>query len=190
MLVATQRVVLPRIARLVAVALVTAAAACGGGASTPAAPAIGALTLGEPAAYVGTTDACVANLTNCLRAPATDGYFAAISQPGNDATFQIGSADPAVATGTLVMRGPGGVGQPAIALDPHRAGSTVLTVTGAGGATASVPITVTTVSALTVVVTGFPTAAMLHFTVSTPSSASCPGFQGGYTSTGTSTGRC
>ncbi len=160
---------------------VTCVAACGGGSGSGTAPAgPGLITLGEPVAYVGTSNACVQSLANCLRAPDTDGNFVTIAQPGNASNFAISSADPTIAVGALVMRGPGGAGDPAIALEPQKAGSTVLTVTGAGGATASVPITVTTVSSVVVNVRGFPTASALHFVVSAPAGSPCPGFQGGY----------
>lgn len=55
-----------------------------------------------------------------------------------------------------------------------------MTITGANGETASLPITVTTISALTVTLNGLPTATNVMFSVRAPAGAPCPGFQGGY----------
>ena len=131
-------------------------------------------------AYIGTTNACAVQLANCLRAPDTAGNFVTLSQNGNASNFQVSSADPAVAGGSVVMQGPAGQGDPAVALVGYTAGTTTLTITGANGATASLPITITTISTLTVTLKGLPTATNLRFLVQAPAGAPCPGFQGGY----------
>jgi hypothetical protein len=161
-----------------AVAATAALSACGAAGSAPGTPSAG-LVLGASVAYVGTTDACLQR-TNCLRAPATDGNFVSLFQGGNAVDYHVNSADPAIAGGIVVMRGPGGQGDPAVGLVGHKAGTTTLTISGANGATASLPITITTISALTVTLNGLPTATGLEFSVRAPSGAPCPGFQGGY----------
>jgi hypothetical protein len=161
-------------------ASIAALSACGAG-SAPSAPNAG-LVLGESVAYIGTTNACAPSLqtANCLRAPATSGNFVSLSQSGNASTYQVASADPTVAGGVVVMQGPGGQGDPTVELVGYKAGTTTLTISGAHGATASLPITITTISSLTVTLNGLPTATNLWFTVQTPAGASCPGWEGGY----------
>ncbi len=163
---------------LVVVAGVAALPACGGGGS-PATPN-GGLVLGASVAYIGTTNACALQRTNCLRAPGTAGNFVSVSQSGNTSAFQVSSADPKIAGGAVVMLGPGGQGDPAVALIGYSAGTTTLTISGVNGATASLPITITTIAALTVTLNGLPTADSLRFSVQAPAGAPCPGFQGGY----------
>ncbi len=153
--------------------------ACGGGG--PSAPVVsGGLVLGSSVAYIGTTNACGLSPNNCLRAPATAGNFVPVSQSGNASNFQVSSADPTIAGGVVVMLGPGGQGDPAVALVGYSAGTTTLTISGAGGATASLPITITTIASLTVTLNGLPTANSLRFSVQAPAGSGCPGFQGGY----------
>jgi hypothetical protein len=123
-------------------AAVTALTACGAGGGAPSAPS-GGLILGASVAYIGTTNACVLQLQNCQRAPATAGNFVTLSQSGNASNFQVSSADPTIAGGSVVMQGPGGQGDPAVSLVGYAAGTATLTVTGANGATASLPITIT-----------------------------------------------
>jgi hypothetical protein len=152
----------------------------GGGAAEALQPA--RIVLGASVAHVGTTNACaLPGAMHCLRAPATSGNFVSLAQSGNAANFTVTSADPSVATGVVVMQGPGGRGEPAVQLVGQRAGSTTLTISGANGATASLPVTVTTISALTVTLNNLPTVTTIAFTVSTPAGVSCPGFEGGYT---------
>lgn len=113
-------------------------AGCSGGGVAQAAPA--GIVLGASVAYVGTTNACVLpGAMHCLRAPATSGNFVSLSQSGNAANFAVTSADPSVATGVVVMQGPGGQGEPAVQLVGQKAGTTTLTITGANGAGASCP---------------------------------------------------
>jgi hypothetical protein len=78
------------------------------------------------------------------------------------------------------MRGPDAVGDPAIELIGKRAGKTTLTISGADNATATVPITVTTISTFTVTFDDLPTVTNLGFTVKAPAGVSCPPFEGGY----------
>jgi hypothetical protein len=157
---------------------------CGGGGGGGMPSALntppGGLVLGSTTAYVGTTDACALHLDECVRAPDTDGNFVSLSQSGNASTYQVSSADPTIAGGIVVMRGPGGQGDPAVELIGHNAGTTTLTISGVNGATASLPVTITTIAALTVTVNGLPTAKTLKFVVQAPAGSPCPGFQGGY----------
>ncbi len=159
---------------------VVALTACGGGGSGASSPTGGPLVLGASVAYIGTTNACAMQPANCLRAPATAGNYVMLSQSGNASNFQVSSADPTVAGGSVVMQGPGGQGDPAVALVGYTAGATTLTITGANGATASLPITITTISTLTVTLKGLPTATNLRFLARAPAGAACSGFQGGY----------
>lgn len=157
----------------------TALSACAGGGGSPSAPGAG-LVLGASVAYLGTTNACVLQPVDCLRAPATPGTFVSLFQSGNSSSFQVSSADPTIAGGVVVMQGPGGQGEPAVELVGYKAGTTTLTISGVNGATASLPITITTISALTVMLNGLPTATGLAFSVRAPSGTACPGFEGGY----------
>jgi hypothetical protein len=153
--------------------------ACGAGGGAPATPS-GGLVLGASVAYIGTTNACALQLVNCVRAPDTAGNFVSLSQSANASNYQVSSADPTIAGGIVVMQGPGGQGDPAVELIGYSAGTTTLTISGANGASASLPITITTISALTVTLNGLPTAKSLRFSVQAPPGAQCPGFQGGY----------
>ncbi len=168
-----------RIAGVLA-ALVALSACGGGGGGAPAGAPSGGLVLGAPVAYVGTTDACALQRNDCVRAPGTPGNFVSVSQPGNASNYQVSSANPSIADGVLVMLGPGGQGNPAIDLVGHSAGATVLTISGINGATASLPITITTIATLTVKLNGLPNANSLRFSVAVPAGSPCPGFQGGY----------
>src|ERR1700722_4539135 len=128
-------------------AAIMATPACVSNGGTPGTPSSAGLVLGASVAYIGTTNACgLPGAVNCLRAPGTSGYFVSISQSGNASNFQVSSADPSIAGGIIVMQGPGGQGDPAVALVGYKAGSTTLTVSGVNGATASLPITTTAIS--------------------------------------------
>ena len=164
---------------LVVLAVATLTGCGGSGAGNAPHVAPGALVLGAAVAYIGTS-ACESPPYNCLRGPATPGYDIPVSQSGNPGNFQVSSANPAVALGSIVMQGPGGQGDPTVALGGVSAGTTTLTVTGANGATASLPITVTTIAALTVKLNGLPTATDVRFTVQAPVGAPCSEFQAGY----------
>jgi len=155
-------------------------AGCGGRVPSPIAPSFGPVKLSQGVAYLGTSDACFKTMAdNCRRAPNV-GFDIGVSQDGNGSNFQARSSDPAVVTGSVSMLGPGGVGSPGIALDPHKAGMATLTISGSNGATALLPVIVTTVSTMTVTLNGFPSATDLTFSVMAPVSPACPGFSGGY----------
>jgi hypothetical protein len=149
---------------------------CGAANSAPSVP--GELLLGAPHAYLGFA-ACQPNIVHCLRGPGV-GINIAVSQTGNASDFSASSSDPTVATGSLVMLGPGGHGSPAIQLASYKAGVADIVVSGANGATATLPVTVTTVSTMTVTLNGLPTATDLAITVASPPSPQCPPFVGGY----------
>lgn len=160
-------------------AAVAALPACGAGGSAPSTPS-GGIVLGAQVAYVGTTNACAVLRTDCLRAPGTAGNFVPVSQSGNASNFTVSSANPSIAGGIVVMLGPGGQGDPEVELIGYSAGTTTLTISGINGATATLPITITTISKLTVTLNGLPGVKDLRFTVRAPAGAPCPGFQGGY----------
>jgi hypothetical protein len=149
---------------------------CGAASSAPRVP--GELLLGAPRAYLGVA-ACRSNIVHCLGGPGV-GINIAVSQSGNASNFSASSSDPTVATGSLVMLGPGGHGSPAIQLASFKAGIANLVVSGANGATATLPVTITTVSTMTITLNGLPTATDLAITVASPPSPQCPPFVGGY----------
>jgi hypothetical protein len=151
------------------------------GASEPGVAPGSAIVLGERAAFVGfAASNCQPNPGQCLRGPAA-GVTVPITQPANATTFSVSSSNAAIASGKIVMTGPGGVGSPAVSLLPNSAGAATLTVTGGSGVPAQLPITVTTISTMTIALNNLPTATELAFTVSTPSNPACSGFQAGYT---------
>jgi hypothetical protein len=151
-------------------------AGCGSATTTSSLPQPNDIRLSQRIAYLGSAGGC---RKNCLRGPAI-GYDIHVSQVGNVATFGAGSSDATVVTGSLTMLGPGGHGDPAIMLRPHRAGSATLTIAGIGGKVARLPVVITTVSTMTIVLDGFPSAAVLNFSVMAPVNPACPGFEGGY----------
>jgi len=161
--------------RLLAFATIYATAGCGSGGGATG-PVPNAIVLGEQAAYLGfAADNCVAA---CLRPPAFN-TAVPITQGGN-ATFTVTSSQPSVATGAFVTAPYSPTQSQAIALAPQHAGSATLKITGANGATAQLPVVVTTISTMTIVLDNLPTAATLSFAVSAPPGSGCSGFEGGY----------
>lgn len=78
------------------------------------------------------------------------------------------------------MTGPSGIGDPAVSVASHKAGTAILTVSGIDHSTAQLAVTVTTISTMTVTVNGLPSAETLTFTVSAPANENCPSFEGSY----------
>ena len=152
---------------------------CGGGTSSPqTTPPTGPVTLGQSSAYLGTArSSCAAN---CLRAPGTGGNDVVVSQPGNVSNFQAVSSDPSVVTGAAIMIVGFTQSEPGIELIGQKAGTTSVTILGNNGSAAQLPVTVTTVSTMTIAVNGLPTAAGIQASVATPSSPDCSGFNAGY----------
>ena len=103
-----------------------------------------------------------------------------VLQPGNASNFQAVSSDPSVVTGieTTIV----GLTQsvPGIELIAQRAGAASVTIMGNNGSAAQLPVTVTTVSTMTITLSGLPTAAGILASVATPSSPDCSGFNAGY----------
>lgn len=150
---------------------------CAGAQAASSPPADRGVTLAWQQEYLGFgTDACV---SGCVRAPAYN-IDVPVSQAGNASTFSVTSSDPSIATGALVMTGPSAQSDPAVEVVPRKAGAAVLTVTGMDGSSAQLPVNVTTISTMTVTLSGFPSAATLNFTVSAPANQNCPSFEGGY----------
>lgn len=134
----------------------------------------GPLVLGWQSAYLGFASDSCPTLSECVRPPAYNTQVP-ISQAGNATAFFVSSSDATVATGAINPSA-----QPALQLRPHRAGSATLTVSGLNGASAQLPIVVTTVSTMTITLNGLPTATQLAFDVSAPATADCMSFEGGY----------
>ncbi len=150
-----------------------------GSAAPPQVTRPSSVTLGFGTYYLGLGAVCNLGPINCPRWPGY-GFDVPVAQSGNAANFQIASSNDGVLTGRLAMLGPGGQGSPNVELDPHEAGSAMLTVTGTSGATAQITVVVTTRSTMTITLNGLPTATQLHFAVLAPAAASCSSFEGGY----------
>ncbi len=161
--------------RIVAVVFATLTLLCGCAGTTNAPSAV---VLSQTVAYIGQGQCVVAF---CLRGPGVPGTYITVAQNGNASEFSVTSADPTIATGKLGMLGPGGVGDPVIELMGVKAGSTTLTITGAKNKSASLPITVTTISTFTLTLNGLPTANGIQFKVQAPANAGCLDFESGYT---------
>ena len=157
------------------------ASACAGSQGAASSPVGGsnAVTLAWQPEYLGSTaDSCTV-FSECLRGPAFNTNVP-VSQSGNPSTFTVTSSDSSVTGATIIMTGPSAESEPAVEPVPHKAGNAVLTVTGANGSSATLPVTITTISKMTIALSGLPSASVLLFSVSAPASASCPSFEGGY----------
>lgn len=158
---------------------VVALAGCAGANDAPSAAST-TISFGWSPAFIGTASSSCTIPSDCMRPPAFN-FEVPVSQSGNVSSFSVTTSDAAIADGAIVMTGPGGQGDPAVSLIPKKAGSAVLTITGLDGASAALPVTITTISTLTITLNGLPTAKQFQFTFHAPPGSDCPGFEGGYT---------
>lgn len=154
-------------------------AGCGGSSSGSVAPAAAPVVLGWSPEYLGFATSSCTSFATCLRAPGVNDDVP-VSQ-GGASDFTVRTSDATVATANIHMMGPGGQGDPSVAVVPVKAGTATITVAGAHGESAQLPVVVTTISTMTIALHNLPTASGMTIAVSAPPAANCPSFEGGYT---------